>query len=979
MPSYQIRIAKVLPRLRDHIYAASYTVIAPLSWEAWRTKEPVPYSERMSGEPIEAKVGENWGELFDCAWFHLSGTVPAEAAGQQVVLLIDLGGEGLVVDADGNPVIGTTNVKAHIKNAMGCEGKRVVPFANPAKGGETVDIWMDAGANSLFGAHGTWGPYKQPNIAIKNPQMAALYYDFEVLLDLYTVLPEGSARKAQILTSLCDVFQGMRHFNEVEAEWARGLLAPELTKKGGDATLTIGAGGHAHIDLAWLWPIRETIRKGARTFATALRMMERYPDYVFVQSQPQVYEWMEQHYPSVYAEIEKRVAEGRWEPLGGLWVEIDTNLPCGESLVRQLLYGKNYFREKFGIDSKIVWLPDSFGYTGSLPQVMKLAGIELFVTQKLSWDSFKTYPHHSFWWSGIDGSEVMTHLLPEDTYNGSATPTAAYVSEQRYIDKGVSEAAYMAFGIGDGGGGPGEEHLERLQRIGNLLGLPRVKQEWCGDFLTRFAKDAHRFERWQGELYLAHHQGTYTTQARNKKWNRKIELMLRDCEMLSSWANSVKGLEYPKAELEKIWKEVLLYQFHDIIPGSSITRVYDESRERYAAMAEQVCALTSTALTSLGQSSVGVFNSQSWLRSEWVKTDGGWQWAQAPSCGFGILSQEAIPEVTATETLLENELVRAEFDASGNLISMFDKKTGFEALEAPSNQLRIYDDYGDAWDFPIWLSDQMPQYMELVEQCAYVDGPQAVLKQVRRYCESSLTQWITLTAGSASLEFRTECDWKDAAKQLRADFDTTIHTNAADCEIQFGTVQRPTHQNTVWEYSMFEVCAHRWVDLSERSRGVAVLNDCKYGHAFHQGQISLHLLRTPGDPDPVADRAQHSFTYALYPHAGDYVQGKVRQAAHELNSPLRVLENGSKGSLLTLSSASVYVEAIKRAEDGDGLIVRLYEGTGADVDCLVTCSLPVSSATIVNLMEEPIEGVEVQDGAIALSFRPFEIKSLRLR
>ena len=978
MPSYQTRILKAMPGFLNRLYDQSYSVVADLNWEAWRTKEPVAYADRMTGTKIDAQVGENWGDLFDCAWFHFTGAVPPVAAWKDVVCLIDVGGEGLVFNEKGEPVIGTTNVRPNT-NAVRCGGKRVVPIANPSTGNEVVDIWLDAGANSLFGVHSSWGPYKQPTIAIKNHQIAALYYDFEVLLDLYNALPEGSARKAQILTALCDVYQGMRHITEEEAEWARGILAPELAKKGGDATLTIGAGGHAHIDLAWLWPVRETIRKCARTFATALRMLEKYPNYIFVQSQPQAYEWMEAYYPSLYTQIEQRIKEHRWEPLGGLWVEMDTNLPGGESLVRQLLYGKSYFREKFGVDSKIVWLPDSFGYTGSLPQVMKQAGIELFVTQKLSWDSYKTYPHHSFWWSGIDGSEVMTHLLPEDTYNGSATPGAAHKIEENYIDKGVSSAAYMAYGIGDGGGGPGEEHLERLQRIENLLGLPDVVSEWCGDFLPRFAKDAHRFERWQGELYLAHHQGTYTTQGRNKRANRVIELALRECEMLCTWASASKGVEYPKTEIDRIWKEVLLYQFHDIIPGSSITRVYDESLARYSVLLDEVKQLAQQALSSLASTTMGVFNSQSWIRSEWVKTEAGWQWAQAPSCGFGILSQEAVPHVTASDTLLENELVRAEFDTSGNLVSLFDKTNGFEALEAPSNQLRIYDDPGDAWDFPIYLSDQMPQYMDLVEQKPYVDGPQAVLKQVRSYGDSTVTQWISLTAGSPCLQFRTECDWKDAGKQLRADFDTTIQTTTADCEIQFGTIKRPTHQNTVWEFSMYEACAHRWVDLSERSRGVAVLNDCKYGHAFKQGQISLHLLRTPGNPDPVADQAHHTFTYALMPHAGDYVQGKVRQAAHELNSPLTVLGASSKGSLVKLSSSSVFVEAIKQAEDGDGWIVRLYEATGADVDCMVTLGLPTTTASVVNLMEEHIDSVDVQDNTLALSFRPYEIISLRLK
>ena len=558
-------------------------------------KEPVAFKERTSGRKISPKIDETWGKLWDCAWFNFKGIVPSEAANQNVVLLIDINGEACIFDECGCPVQGLTNINSEYDFSLGKPGKRVVHFLKQAQGGEIVDLWADAGCNDLFGNCQGSGKIKEAYIAIFNEELKELYYDIEVLKELMEQLPEDSARHQKILFSLVAAFNVMKNYDSSEAIKAREILALELNKKCGDESLRISAIGHAHIDLAWLWPLRETIRKGARTFSTVLRNMEKYPDYVFGASQPQLYAWMKDKYPNLYKKIKDKIAEGRWEAQGGMWVEADTNVTSGESLVRQILYGQEFFREEFGKNMKVLWLPDVFGYSAALPQILKKSDIDYFMTIKLSWSEYNQFPHHTFNWEGIDGSQVLAHMPPEGTYNSSASPKAITTAEKNFKDKGISEECLMLFGIGDGGGGPGEEHLERLKREKNLNGIVPVKQEKSIDFFNRIGKDASKYKTWRGELYLEKHQGTYTTQARNKKLNRKMELALRELEYASvlAWMKSKK--EYPQSEIEMIWKEVLLYQFHDILPGSSIKRVYDESLERYEYLLKHTEELTQEA------------------------------------------------------------------------------------------------------------------------------------------------------------------------------------------------------------------------------------------------------------------------------------------------------------------------------------------------------------------------------------------------
>ncbi|APF20226.1 glycoside hydrolase family 38 [Caldithrix abyssi DSM 13497] len=990
----------ILARGLKQIEKNIYTSIADLTIKAWITREPVSFENRKSGEERTLKIGDKWGSLFDCAWFLLEGKVPESAKGKNVVLLIDLNGEAMVVDSDGNPVLGLTSGSSVFDTTLGKPVKQVVPFKNPARGGETIALWLDVGNNDLFGNLQNGGKISRANIAICNDEMRSFYYDFHVLFDLMSQLPKDSARYHRIANSLYNALLILKEYTEEEAAEARRILAPELAKKNGDYSLLVSAIGHAHLDLAWLWPIRETIRKGARTFSTVLKMMDMYPEFIFGASQPQLYEWMKEYYPSLYARIKEKIKQGRWEPLGAMWVESDTNLVGGESLVRQFLYGKRFFQKEFGKDIKNLFLPDTFGYTAALPQIMKKCGVEYFLTIKLSWDRFNTYPHHTFKWKGLDGSEVLVHMPPEGTYNSSAAPHAVLKTERQFLDKGVSENCLLVYGIGDGGGGPGMEHLERLAREKNLEGMAPVVQEPVSRFLERIEENRNDYASWSGELYLGVHQGTYTTQGSSKRFNRVMEIALRELEMGAVFAKNFTGLTYPQEKIEKIWKEVLLYQFHDILPGSSITRVYSESLPRYEKMLSQAQEMTDDVIKSVAsvcdssnfEQPIYVYNSLSWERKVWLKVQDKWYRTQLPSIGYTVIEgKDDIPEVpglTARKELLENDCLRVRFADDGSIISIFDKDENREIIPGgeKGNVLKIYYDDGDAWDFfKDYHKREMGQFI-LEDAQAYVDGPRAVLVQRRKYKNSSMTQTIVLTAGSNRIDFITEVDWQESNKMLRTSFPVTIHTQESTSEIQFGYIKRPTHQNTSWEVAKFEISAHKWVDLSQKDYGVALLNNSKYGHKVFDNILDLNLIRSPQYPDPEADRTRHEFTYSLLPHPGDFIAGGVIQAGYELNMPVKFLKIEKHSGVLPpsmsfvqLNVENVIVETIKKAEDNNAIIVRLYEAYGMQNTATISFGFKIKEVYLTNMLEEVQKKLELKNNnEINLNFKPFEIHTLQI-
>jgi alpha-mannosidase len=988
------------------IEKAIYTPLAELHTEAWITPEPVPFVERQSGEHKVLSIGQSWGKLWDCAWFHFSGIVPEAAAGKAIVLLIDLSGEACVVDNDGCPILGLTTVNSEFDHSLGGPSKRVVPLTQSAKGGEVVDFWADAGCNDLFGVYRDSGTLKNAHIALYNAEMYQLYYDFEVLRELMTKLSQEKARYHRILSTLHRAANELVEYTTEEAQRARAILTSELAKTGGTPSLKISAIGHAHIDLAWLWPIRETIRKGARTFATVLALMDRYPDYTFGASQPQLYQWMKDYYPQLYKKIQAKVAEGRWETQGAMWVEPDTNISSGEALIRQIIYGKRFFREEFGKDPKMLWLPDVFGYSAALPQILKKAGVDYFMTIKLSWNNYNVFPHHTFFWQGLDGSRVLAHMPPEGTYNSSAAPRAIIAAEKNFADKVVSEHCALLFGIGDGGGGPGIEHLERLAREKNLDGLAPVTQEHIETFFDRIAQDTTGYQTWTGELYLEKHQGTYTTQGRTKRFNRKMELALREVEFLAALAGVLTGHAYPTQELDAIWKEVLLYQFHDILPGSSITRVYDESLARYQQLFDQTQQLLSQAQAAFipqpdadeNRQTVTVFNSLAWERCEWLRIHGQWFYVTAPSLGYMTLNlathrrsdeeNQKIAQLIVSPDVLENDKLRIRFASDGAIQAIFDKEHQREVLasDAAANKLAVYQDEPeefDAWEVSITYDQRPPQYFKLEKTEAHIDGPQAMVEQHYRFGQSTLQQRIVLTAGSHRIDFITIVDWKENQKMLRTSFPVAIFATEATCDIQFGSIKRPTHRNTSWDMAKYEICAQKWVDLSQWDYGVALLNDCKYGYKVSENVLDLNLLRSPNYPDPHADRAQHEFTYALYPHAGNHIVGNVVHAGYELNVPLRpvpgVPQQSHHLSLAHVEADNIIIETVKKAEKSDDIILRLYESSGATTRTTLTFDREIKAIWSTNLLEKSEKSLDHQQKSVGLTLSPFEILTLRMQ
>lgn len=994
-----------LAEFKRKIESKIYTKVAALAVEAYVTEEPVIYTERLSGAHLkEIKPGDKWADLWGCAWFHFEGKVPAEAAGSKVVLLIDVNGELCLVDTEGTPEQGLTNINSEFDTSHGLPGKRVVNIAAAAIGNEVIDVWADAGCNDLFGMYRS-GTLKEADIAICNEEMRQLFYDYEVLLELAMHLPANSSRRAQIMQALYDVSLQMNVFDEMHTIQARERLAPELAKRGGDPTLTISAIGHAHMDLAWLWPIRETIRKGARTFSTVLKNMELYPDYIFGASQPQLYLWMKEHYPKLYDKIKLRIAEGRWELQGAMWVEPDSNVSGGEALVRQVLYGQQFYEQEFGKRVRMLWVPDIFGYTAALPQILKKSGIDYMVTQKLSWNTVNDYPHHTFMWEGIDGSQVLTHLPPEDTYNSAGAPRSLVKIEQEYYDSSVSDRALMLFGIGDGGGGPGEEHLERIAREKNLLGLPPVVQEPSIDFLDKLNERNELYKTWRGELYLEKHQGTLTTQGKNKKYNRLMEKALRELEFAAVLAEIHCGISYPRTELDEIWKEVLLYQFHDILPGSSIKRVYDESVARYEVLIartqeltrERYAGLANQLGTSQEGADVVVFNSLPWERKEWILVEGKWRNVTVPSMGYTVLN-EGLGDVdttaayaAVTEQALENQVLRVQFQADGTISSIYDKVAERELIPtgAAANKLVLYDDKGgDAWDFPVDYRERPSVSLVLQEARAYVNGPESIVEQTYVFGASKLVQQVVLAEGSRRVEFRTKVDWYEEDTMLRAAFPLDLVTDEVNCEIQFGYLKRPTHRNTSWDHVRDEICAHHWIDLSESQYGVALLNDSKYGFRACGSELDINLLRSPKYPDPEADRGTHEFSYALMPHENDFLKAEVYKAGYEFNVPLQahVVEKSASAesttdyrSFMEIDHPGIMIEAVKKAEDGSGWIIRLYETLGGRTKAGLHLGIPYKCVEETDLMEESIQNMTVEQGQpIPLTFTAFEIKTLKV-
>ncbi len=975
------KMNEIIRRATERLQKNVYNEIAKLAGSGYVTKEPVPFSEKTSGKKIDVAEGVKWGELWDCAWFFIEGTIPNGTDLKNTALLIDVSGEGCVFDENGCPVRGITNVDSGFDTSLGKPLKIEVELDKAKVKNGKVSLWLDCAMNDLFGGYCGDGKIKMMRIVTVNRNVKSLLYDFAVLSTLEKELDNSDPRKLSVVYALYDAATALGNgINDSSVKKAASLLAPELKKRGGDPSLSISAIGHAHIDLAWLWPIRETKRKGARTFSTALANMELYPDYIFGASQPQLYEWMKELYPELYAKVKARIAEGRWEAQGAMWVEADTNISSGEALARQLLYGKRFFMQEFGKDIKTLWLPDVFGYSAALPQLLKKAGVDYFMTIKLSWSEHNKFPHHTFTWQGIDGSSVLAHMPPEGTYNSAASPHSIKSAERNYSEKGVCPEALLLFGIGDGGGGPGEDHLERLSREKNLSGLPPVKQELSEEFFKRIEKKQSKYPVWNGELYLEKHQGTYTTQARNKYYNRKCEFALAELEFASLLCG-----DYPKNELDKMWKEILLYQFHDILPGSSIARVYDESVPRYREILTKAREMTVSAYEkaaeNYGLSGIVYANATGFERTENVVENGEWKKVTVPAFGLSK-SYDSKFSVKATENKIENKNLKVRFNNKGQVVSIYDKVNSRELLAAPGNVLRLYNDESDAWDMKFTYRDDLCMEVDACESEFYVDGAEACAKFTYKFGNSEAVCIAVLSDGANRIDFRVYVNWQENFQMLRVFFPFDIHTNEAACNIQFGEIKRSTTKNTSWDNARFEICAQKYIDFRETGYGAALLNDCKYGVHAEGATAELNLLRSTSYPGRNADRGEQFFTYAVMPHTDEL---SVVKEAYRLNVPLTAFESGVKGYTDTHNKifadieGNAVIETVKKAEDSDDIIVRAYEPVGARISLKAETLFDISEVFECDILENEKAPVVCSNNSFTLHFKPFEIKTIKIK
>ncbi len=996
------RIADLCTGIAERIY----TPVTDFIIEAWISSEPLRFDERKNGRYRRLSCGERWGaQLFDCSWFHFTAQVPDDSLSEDLFAVLDVNGEMIVVDETGEPLTGLTNQASHYDFSLGKPGKIVYPI--PGSVGPNISIWADAGFNDLFGRISENGVISKAHIAVRDEGLRDLYYDLCFLREYIQVLEEDSELRRNLTASLLELGETPPTRGE-EAESVHNRLSGYFHRSRAVDPLTISAVGHAHIDLAWLWPIRETIRKGVRTFATALMNLDTYPDYIFGASQPQLYQWVKDNYSRLFDRIKKSVAEGRWELQGAFWVECDTNLVGGESLVRQLLYGKRFYREEFGIDVRSGWLPDVFGFSGALPQIMKQFGIDYFVTMKPAWNRVNIMPHHSFMWQGIDGSCIPTHIVPEGTYNSAATPASIHKLECRYLDREFSDAALMLFGIGDGGGGPGASHLESLTRMTGQAGLPPVVQESSRSFYERWIKDSAAFPTWSGEIYLERHQGTYTTNSKIKKYNIETEKALRNCELIVSFL-CILGLKaYPTERLETFWKTALLLQFHDILPGSSIKRVYDEAYDDYDSLLGGVRKIMRESfdqfrdnIATVGMSEpYVVVNTTSFNREEWVKLGETWAKVNIGPMGFSTIDRAGLSierfHVHADDGILENDLVILRIDENGMFSNLLLKRSGKELISGRANELTVYCDEGNAWDFQQGYRDSIIGHPRLISTRFYTDGPVACAELAFEIEQSSIEQRIRLCEGSTRIDIDMKICWYDEKRMVRTAFNTPVHAYSARYGIQFGYVERATHTNTSWDVAREEVVGQQWVDLSQQDVGLSLLNDGKYGHCIRGNRIELCLLRSVPYPNiqfsersnlsvecRYTDIGVQQFTYSLYPHAGNSVLPVVREA-WRLNHPLPIhaLEPNNRGSIgrslnaFSVSDEEIVIQTIKKAEDNDMIVLRLYEAVGGTRNIVLKSSFQPIQAWECDLEETRHRELVIEESSIGLLFKPFEIKTI---
>ena len=972
-----------------------YKKIASLKPQGILSDEPIKWEDLDKSKFKNMRFMQKWADKFGCAWFRFTGTVPEAGKGKRVVARIKLQGEGLVYDKDGHVLQGITQVLSKGDLFHSTIGKQIVDISPCAEGGEEVELYVDAGFNGKLRFENMSAHLRRYDLAVMDEELNSYYYDYIEAYFLMCKLlgdaegmKDSDVGKAEVYSARAkELDEGMKNawkvFKEQGAAKAREALAPVLFRPIDYPAVTHYAVGHAHIDLAWLWPLRETRRKIGRTFANQLRNIKKYDNFIFAESQAQMFTWLKEDYPEVFEQVKKYVDEGRIELQGGMWVESDCNLPSGESWIRQFLYGKRYFKEEFGKDMKMCWLPDCFGFPATLPQVIKGCGMDYFMTIKIMSNTVNEFPHSSFEWKGLDGSEVLAHMEPAGDYNSGASPLAIFKSNKRNKEKESVPVCLLLYGDGDGGGGPGEGHIEYVSRMQKgIYGLAPVKPSKAIDFFEELEKYNDVIPEYDGELYYERHQGTYTSQAAAKLWNRRMENMLHLVELLGA-EGKLRGVSYDRALVESIWKEVLLYQFHDVLPGSSIKRVYDESRERYKELYKQIQGVAAKLIDDMssGESEeYTAINPVDFARKEFIRVEDKWYSVDLPAMGAGKIAPVEnmdVSSLTFGENTISNGLITITFGKGGEITSLFDVKNAKELVREGQyfNKLTVYEDpfmYYNAWDIRMDYDKLKKHSLKLEGSDTYIDGVRVVRRNRYRFMDSQFEQTVALTLGDTLVQFDMDADWHEELKMLRADFIPSVFADKVKCDIQFGQIDRSTKNDTSIEQAQFEVCAHKFVNLDGEDYSLALFNRCKYGHKVKEGMLSLALLRAPRFPDPECDRGSHHISYALYPHKEKFEESDVKARAYCYNNVVMLRKaNFEEKCPVTVEGDGVILETVKVAEDEKGIVARLYEYKGKETKAKVSFASK-GAAFECDMLENKKGKAELSK----LAFKPFEIKTL---
>ncbi len=993
--------------------------------------------------------GDRWGGQDKHGWFKTREVVPGSFNGKKLVFEVKTGREG---DWDAlNPQF-LVYVNGKLIQGMDVNHREII-LSDHACSGEEYEICLHAYSGMKEGLSEL-----HAFLSVFDSNVNKLYYDIKVPLDVALLLDKEDKNRIDILNYLENAVNLIdlripftKEFDQSVLEAISYLENEFYGKFCGHENVIANSVGHTHIDVAWLWTLAQTREKSARSFSTVLNLMKEYPEYLFMSSQPQLYKYVKEDFPEVYEEIKERVAEGRWEPEGAMWLEADCNISSGESLIRQLLFGLRFFKQEFGIENKILWLPDVFGYSAALPQILKKSGIDYFMTTKISWNEYNKIPSDTFNWKGMDGTEILTHFITTcdanqpnsnfTTYNGDLVPKQVIGSWQRYQQKDINNEVLISFGFGDGGGGPTKEMLENARRMEKgIPGCPKVKMSRSLDFFRKLestVKNNRKLPKWVGELYLEYHRGTYTSMARNKKFNRKSEYLYQDTELFNVLSTQTAGGSYPAQEINEGWETILLNQFHDILPGSSIKEVYEDSKAQYIEIGKKGQRLLGAALDGiaskigLSEKSVVVFNQLGFERNDMavIELPDGYenvcvldkQGSRLPSQlineqgvnklafyakgipakgykAFSIAKSDGIDypfdktiQLSQDNRVMENDYFKISFDDRFNMTSVFDKRSGREVIKEGqrANVLQAYEDKPhnfDAWDINIYYLEKMWEVKDVESVRLIENGPlRAGIEIRRRFLNSTIAQEIYLYSCIGRIDIVNKIDWKEKQILLKASFPVDVHAEKATYEIQYGNVERPTHGNTSWDKAKFEVCAHKWADVSEDGYGVSLMNDCKYGHSIIDSEMKLTLLKSATNPNPDADREYHEFTYSLYPHQGSWKEANTVNMAYSLNCPLYCrLIDAHEGilpaemSYISVNNPNVIIEVVKQAEDGNGTIVRMYECYNRRTAVSARTFKEINSIWECDLMENNLNEIPHEKNSFGFEIKPYEIKTFRI-